>query len=301
MIPTLLPRLFRKANANLLYVTFWPAEKFLKGIFFLSVKFYKRWIHRPHAVQTVMLNDVDKTLTMHVDISKAMGAAFFWIGFHELNEWRFLNKYLARDMTFLDVGANQGEYSLFAAKRLTSGHVIAFEPVDFFFDLLNENIALNTFTNIHTLHYGLSDTGLQVPIYMGQTGKGEHEGLATIFQSDQRSRFIQNIELKVLDDILPDLRLQRIDFMKIDVEGAEMMVLKGAQKTIATFKPLIMMEINNNTYKAAGYGIDDVRAFFSTLDYSLHTITKKGTLKVAGTIPDFCNAVFVPNTIAGIV
>lgn len=296
MIPNVLPYLFRKANANLLYTTFLPVEKFFKGVFFISLKFYKRWMSQPHPAHDVLIDNIDKTLCMKVDVSKTMGASFFWVGFHELNEWRFLNKYLTPEMTFLDVGANQGEYSLFAAKRLTAGKVVAFEPVDFFFNLLNENITLNHFKNIQTLHYGLSDTEQQLPIYMGQPGKGEHEGLATIFQSEQRSRFIQNINLKKLDDVWPSLNLQRLDFMKIDVEGAEMMVVKGAQKTIARYKPLIMMEINNGTYTSAGYSIDDIQGFFTDLGYSLHTITKKGGLKMPATIPDFCNAVLVPNS-----
>jgi len=73
---------------------------------------------KPHDAQTVTLHDIDKDITMQVDISKSMGASFFWTGFHELNEWRFLNKYLTPEMTFFDIGSNQGEYALFAGKRL---------------------------------------------------------------------------------------------------------------------------------------------------------------------------------------
>lgn len=295
MLQSGITKLFRSLNANLLYRLPWPVEKFLKVMLVISETFYRSWMRKPHASEHIIVTNIDKDITMKVDPSKAMGAAFYWMGFHELNEWRFLNHYLKSDMVFIDIGANQGEFSLFAAKRLTQGRVLAFEPVDFFYNLLKENIARNNFKNIETFHYGLSNEVKQLPIYMGHTGAGEHEGLATIFQSDQRARFIQNIELEILDEQLPALALQRIDFMKIDVEGAEMLVLKGALKTIERFKPLIMLEINQATYQAAGYTVPDVIRFFADLGYTLHVMTKSGTLKAVTATPDFCNAVFVPN------
>jgi FkbM family methyltransferase len=295
MVRSGITNLFRSLNANLLYRLPWPVEKTLKMVLFISEKFYRSWMKRSHPSEQIVITNIDKNIAMKVDPSKAMGAAFYWMGFHELNEWRFLNRYLKSDMTFVDIGANQGEFSLFAAKRLTKGRVLAFEPVDFFYDLLCENIERNSYRNIETFHYGLSNESKQLPIYMGKTGAGEHEGLATIFQSDLRERFIQNIELRVLDDQLPQLNLNRIDFMKIDVEGAEMLVLKGAQKTIERFRPLIMIEINNATYQAAGYTVPDVIQFFKQMRYTLNIMTKNGTLKAVTATPGFCNAVFVPD------
>lgn len=295
MAPGRLPAFFRKSNASLLYPGTLPIEKLRKLIFYFSVRCYRRWMERPHETESVTLNDIDKDIVMEVDISKSMGASFFWTGFHELNEWRFLNKYLTPEMTFVDIGSNQGEYALFAGKRLTHGSVLAFEPVDFFFDLLTKNIVRNKFSNIRAFHYGLSDQDMQMPIYREEKGTEANEGLASIFKSGRRTTFLQDIELKTLDGVTPSLSLSRIDFIKIDVEGAEMMVLKGARKTLAQYKPLVMMEISKNNYAAAGYTVDEVLDFFSALGYSLRTITKKGTLQTPVVLPDFCNAIFVPN------
>ncbi|HOX84317.1 MAG TPA: FkbM family methyltransferase, partial [Chryseolinea sp.] len=179
--------------------------------------------------------------------------------------------------------------------RLTNGKVLAFEPMNFFYDLLNENIQFNQFKNIETYHCGLSNAAGQLPIYLGSEGEGEHEGLGTIFPSQVRSRFIQNIELKVLDDMMSELKITRLDFIKIDVEGAEMLVLKGSKEVIKKFRPAVMIEINDATYEAAGYSVADVKSFFKELNYSLHIISKGGVLKKSDVTPDFCNAVFVPN------
>ena len=286
---------FRTVNTRLLYTKFWLEEKFVKVIFLLSIRFYKSWMKSQQKPSSYVLHNIDKNLVMKVDLSKSMGAAFYWMGFHELNEWRFLNTFLKEDMVFVDIGSNQGEFALFSAKRLTKGSVLAFEPVNFFYDLLNQNISLNQFRNIKTFHCGLSDVAKQLPIYMGSEGEGENEGLGSVFQSKKRNRFIQNIDLKVFDDMVTELNVARIDFMKIDVEGAELMVLNGSKEAIRKFRPHVMIEISEETYRAAGYSVSDVKSFFKPLNYSLHIISKGGILKRSESTPDFCNAVFVPN------
>jgi FkbM family methyltransferase len=289
-----LASIFRTLNTNLIYVNSWPVEKFLKVNLLLSSKIYRRWMKQKHDDMPIDLI-IDRNIKMRVDPSKAMGAAFYWMGLHELNEWRFLNRHLRSDMVFADIGANQGEFSLFAAKRLQRGKVLAFEPVNIYQAQLKENISLNSFNNIQTFDFGLSDQTMQMPIYSSLEGIGENEGLATIFQSKERSRLVQQIELKRFDDILPALHISRLDFMKIDVEGAELMVLKGAVKSIEKYRPYIMLEVSEETYRAAGYSVADVRSFFDALGYTLHVIMKDGTLKPAQAIPSFCNLVFKPD------
>lgn len=295
MIRHALARTFRSLNTDILYVRLSPVEKLLKISLVLSTWFYKRWKKKARASESVEVL-LDRDISMKVDIGKAMGAAFYWMGFHELNEWRFLHRYLKPEMVFADIGANQGEFSLFAAKRLTQGEVLAFEPVTIFYHQLLDNIKSNHFTNIRTYPFGLSDNARKMPIYMGATGAGEHEGLATIFQSDQRKRFIQEIDLRVLDDLVPSLKLSRLDFMKIDVEGAEWMVLKGSKGTLEQYKPLVMLEVNDDTYRTAGYSMNDIRNFFTELGYTMHLIGRGGILTKAERAPAFCNVVFVPDT-----
>jgi FkbM family methyltransferase len=285
---------FRAFNANLLYVKSPIHEKLLKIPFYLSTKVYKRWkaSARESKMQVVL---VDKDIAMNVDISKAMGAAFYWMGFHELNESRFLNRFLKPEMVLVDIGANQGEFSLFAAKRLPQGRVYAFEPMNVFFDQLTENISLNRYSNIQTFHFGLSDQQGQVPIYLGKTGAGEHEGLGTIFQSQQRNRFIQNIELRIFDDEAEHAKIEKIDFLKIDVEGAELMVLNGARKTLGKTRPVVMIEMNEDTYRAAGYSGEDIKKFFREMNYSMNRIRKGGYLELITETPEFSNVIFTPN------
>jgi FkbM family methyltransferase len=287
--------LFRKSNSTLIYSQPWIVLKFQKIIFYLSIKFYKRWMSRHHLSEEILIDNVDKNISMRVDVSKAMGAAFYWMGFHEFNEWRYLHKFLKPEMVFLDIGSNQGEYALFASKRLTSGKVFAFEPVDTFYNKLLDNISLNKFTNVERFQIGLSDAAETVPVYMDDVDVlGENEGLASIYKSKSRERFVQNIELKTLNEVVELLSITRIDFIKIDVEGAELKVLKGGKGTIVKFKPKIMVEMSEVNFEAASYTKEDILTFFSNIQYIPFSLNKQGALQALNSIPSFTNILFVP-------
>ena len=287
-------KIFRSINAQLIYENNWLLEKLLKVNLNLSKKFYKSWVKKNRPEKFLTLTDIDKDIIMKVDVSKVMGAAFYWMGVHELKEWRFLNRFLTPEMTFIDVGANQGEYSLFSAKRLAKGKVFAFEPVDIFYSLLAENVRSNKFHNVEAFHFGLSDQNTSLPIYTTVSSAGENEGLASIFQSEEREQFIQHVELRTLDEMVPSLHLSRIDFIKIDVEGAELNVLQGARHTIDKFRPHVLLEMNEPTFTAAGYSQSDVIQFFQERNYSLNRLGKRAQLKEVSQLPSFCNVIFAP-------
>ncbi|WP_127120571.1 FkbM family methyltransferase [Chryseotalea sanaruensis] len=289
---------FRASNSKLVKPQPILLEKFRKIIFFLSVLFFKRWITKSQSTSLQLVDNVDDDLKMQLDITKKMGAAFFWIGYHEFNEWRYLHRFLKHDMVFVDVGANQGEYALFAAKRLKKGIVLAFEPVDSFFNQLGINIKLNGFTNIRCFNCGLGQTAASMPIYMAkETQAMAHEGLATIYPSNDRGHFVQDIQIEVFDDMDNTLALNRLDIVKIDVEGAELSVLNGMKNAILKFRPHILIEMNEITFNTAGYELNTVLEFFSKLNYTAYSINKKGGLSVVEQISGVVNCVFVPNKI----
>jgi FkbM family methyltransferase len=195
-------------------------------------------------------------------------------------------------MVLLDVGANIGEYTIFAAKRLTQGRVVAFEPVPALRKTLDENIRLNHFTNSTVMPYGLSDAVGSFPIYM--VGENENEGQATFFPGLVAHQRSVEVDLKKLDDEWDRLALARLDFIKMDIEGSELRALVGAREVIARFRPLIMLEISEVTYGAAGYTLSDVSDFFSAMNYLPFAVDKMGKLTACSHLPSFGNVIFVP-------
>ncbi|HCW07093.1 MAG TPA: hypothetical protein DGG95_06995, partial [Cytophagales bacterium] len=99
---------------------------------------------------------------------------------------------------------------------------------------------------------------------------------------------------KKLDDEFNSFQVNRIDFIKIDIEGSELYALQGGKETLKKFRPYVLIEINSPTYKAAGYSVADVKNFFDEIIYEPHHVDKLGNLVASKSLPDFGNVIFVP-------
>ena len=128
---------------------------------------------------------------------------------------------------FIDVGANIGYYTLLASSIVgMEGQVIAFEPERKNFELLRSNSIQHVVANIRTINAGLSDEEGQRQLYLSEDNLGDHR----LF--DDESRTGQRVNLIVGDQQL-QRDCERIDFLKIDTQGAEAHVVEGLQETIA--------------------------------------------------------------------
>jgi len=266
-------------------------EKILKVFLAVSVVFYRNARKKGHESKDVVIDNFDSNIKMKIDPSRSMGAGIYWTGFHEFREFLFLHRYLKSDMVFADVGANQGEYALFAAKRLSGGQVLAFEPLPSIRTVLHDNIQLNAFKNITVFDCGLSNEAGTLQIHEIED---VHEGLATFYPGERKSRKSFSVPLKTLDDIFKTENFNRLDFIKIDIEGGELKALLGSKRVMQQYRPVVMIEINEETYRAAGYSSQDVAGFFADLGYQPFTIMKRGRLMKCNTLPAFGNVIYRP-------
>jgi FkbM family methyltransferase len=202
-----------------------------------------------------------------------------------------MHRFLKKDMVAIDIGANLGEYTLFMAKRLTNGKVFSFEPMHKMIKQLEENIALNGFKNIQVCPYGLAERNHQAQVHELDD---PHEGLGTLYIGDRKSKEATTVELCTLDSVFRSLKVNRLDFIKMDIEGSELRALHGGRDTITKFRPYVLVEINALTYKAAGYTVADVGIFFLGLRYTPHEVNKAGKLVPCSALPEFGNVIFVP-------
>lgn len=222
----------------------------------------------------VEINNYAGNIKMIVDKFSYMGGSIYWSGYHHLNECLYLRKFLKKDMTFIDVGANQGEFTLFAANMLTNGAVYAFEPVKTNLISLERNVKLNQFKNVTIVPKGLYNVYNEFPIYTSYDvvlNGGRHEGLSTIYPDDYRSNLEQMVQVIPFDDEYFD-KLDRFDFLKIDIEGAELFALQGMRKSLEKFHPQILIELNADTVKNAGYTVTQLVQFLKELHYKSYRI-----------------------------
>ena len=138
----------------------------------------------------------------------------------------YSQKILKGGMNVIDVGANIGVYTVLAAEKVgKNGKVIAIEPETENYKRLIENIQLNNFRNVISQNIGLTDHEGFEKLYFSS-----FVGHSLIFQEDKNSYI--KVPVKTIDKLVEELNLKKIDIIKIDTEGSELPVLKGAEKTL---------------------------------------------------------------------
>jgi len=141
-------------------------------------------------------------------------------------------------MTILDVGANLGYYSLVAAKILNgTGQVIAFEPVPRNYQLFLKSIQRNQFKNIILVREALSNINGTREVFLDT----RNYGACSFSEKNVGESSPITVETLTLDSCLSKLGVHRVDLLKVDVEGAEALVLEGAKQTLQQTR-LIFME-----------------------------------------------------------
>jgi FkbM family methyltransferase len=141
-------------------------------------------------------------------------------------------------MTFVDIGTNKGDFALLAAAVVgSSGQVLCFEPEPVNCYWVRKSIELNGYRNVKVHEFALGDANEETQLYLGR-----QSGWHTLLPSQpDRDRGSIPITKRTLDSVLSEAKLEKIDVMKIDVEGAEMAVLRGAVETLKRNSDMLLL------------------------------------------------------------
>jgi len=219
----------------------------------------------------------------------------------ETYESALIERILRPGMTVLDVGANHGMFSLEAAHFVgPEGVVHAFEPAPVTRSLLLSNLAVNGITTVKVFPSAIGETPGLAHLRVHR----EMSGLNTLAPDDVtwngtvlRADEIIEVPVTSLDTHAEVERLHYIDFLKIDVEGFELGVIRGARGLLRAKRiARIMLEIGDLTFSNAGVTCLDVLKELESLDYHLHRITPEG--EVAERIQAFPATSFSANFFA---
>lgn len=242
--------------------------------------FRKRYAHYD---QEILLRDFDKDLKLYVNLSDHIGNQIFWFGHYSADVLSLTDRLLRPSDVVLDVGANLGEFSVFAAKRVPDGVLHAFEPAQKLFSLARRNVDVNGFSNAHVHAVGLSDHPGRFPIYKTAARGADrsiNNGLNSLFKGDGLD-VSEVIEVVRLDDWCDKNLVSRLDLIKMDVEGAELSALQGGEKTLRRLKPKMIIEINDTTCARAGYTTRNLVDYIVGLGYAISNIDQQGQTYVA--------------------
>ncbi len=196
--------------------------------------------------------------------------SLFVTGYYEPNEFCVLDKILRPGMTFVDVGANMGLYTLFPAGRVgPQGTVLAIEPSRREFERLQRNVEANALANVRLVQTAASDRRGEADLLIAGGGRSGHNtlggfGYETPLQGKER------VQLQPLDEIVEREGLGRLDILKMDIEGAEHAALRGATETLRRFRPMILMELSDRSLQQQGSSGAEVWEFLSHSGYAMY-------------------------------
>jgi FkbM family methyltransferase len=204
---------------------------------------------------------------LYVDTrDRGFGSHILLDGFWEIWLTLFCARNVKRGMTAVDVGANFGYYSVLLGELVgAEGRLISVEPNPHAADLLGRSIDINGLsrqTQIASLALGSSPEG-SAPLYVPHSEPKNALIVSENFVPRPEHGAVVRVPVTTLDRL--GASSSRIDFIKIDAEGAEEAIFKGMKETIARHQPTIVVEFNAARYADPGGFIDQLSAIYGTL------------------------------------
>src|SRR5688572_19286345 len=205
-----------------------------------------------------------------LDLREGIDFSIYLLGAFEPGTVRAYRRLIEAGDTVLDIGANIGAHTLPMASLVgASGQVVAFEPTAFAYGKLQQNIALNPHlaSRIVAFQCMLKDDGNDTlpsslfsswPLSARGERHAKHKGMGMTTAGAKSAS---------LDEIARTIDLKRIDFIKIDVDGHELPVLRGAARSIDRFRPTILIELSPYVHEEEGHSFDDLVLFLTGRGY----------------------------------
>jgi FkbM family methyltransferase len=196
---------------------------------------------------------------MDLDLSDFIQRQIY-LGTFEPKETVSVKGYLRPGMTFVDVGANVGYYTALAATKVAGrgGRVIAFEPSPYAFERLKRLVEENRLDYVSVMNAGLSDSSGKTKIYLG-AGCDNHSPTMVAHEGANATE----VNIVTLDAEAERLGLDRLDLIKIDVEGHEPKVLAGAKRLLRERRiRAVLCEFNEHWLRQAGSSSRELERIF---------------------------------------
>ena len=212
---------------------------------------------------------IDRGIRMRLHFDSELAHLIYCDDF-ETRERHFMNAFLRPGDVFVDVGANIGLFSLIAARRVgKSGAVYAIEPAQRTFRRLQDNVKLNDFLNVQCFQSALSDESGEFPFYTSEDGFDAWNSIARPIAGKSFSReFVQCV---TWDHFARNRALLgAVTMMKIDVEGWEVHVLRGANEALSGVNaPLLQIEFADTVAASAGSSCKELYKMLEDLGYHM--------------------------------
>jgi FkbM family methyltransferase len=187
-------------------------------------------------------------------------------GTYEPAETKLVSKLIQPGSIVLDIGANIGYFTLLFAKLVgPRGHVFAFEPDPYSFDLLLKNINVNNYSNVTAFQFAVSDHDSELQLFRDRFNNLDHRTV-----SQAKGEEVVVVKGVRLDDFLPTVLDREIDFIKMDIQGSEGWALEGMKNLVRQSNSIqILTEYWPTGLDQARYGSDKYLRQLSNMGFEL--------------------------------
>jgi FkbM family methyltransferase len=210
---------------------------------------------------------------MRLDLRGSMDRVLYHNASHEIHVVKMFTDLLDDAEVVFDIGAHVGFYTMIAAEKLnTSGRVYSFEADPAIFRYLKSNVEINDYQNVIANKLAVASKSGTASFYSSRRYHGGTGSLIQNTESHQEPIIVRTVSL---DDYVKGANLDRLDLIKIDVEGAELDVLKGAIETLKRLKPRIICEVGlpgRSGQDAVNRALIELEQFASICEYSAEII-----------------------------
>lgn len=197
-----------------------------------------------------------------------------WLGTYEFDTQLLFGETVRRGSTVFDLGGHVGFYTLLSSVLVgNEGKVVVFEPVPRNLFYLKEHLRLNRISNVTVIEAAVSDKS---GVCFFDNSPGSSMGHIA---SDGKIQ----VETVVLDELISKGKIPVPDFMKIDIEGAEMLALSGAKSMLAKHHPTIFLSTHGNQIH------NDCCIFLRSLEYELHPIDRMPLISSSEILANYNN------------
>lgn len=194
----------------------------------------------------------------------------------EHDERRFVSRFLTAGMTVLDIGAHAGLYTMTASKRVgPSGRVLAFEPSPRERQRLERHLSINRCRNVTVHAFALGDSTGEADLFVVE---GNETGCNSFRLPPGIAGRPVRVPIRRLDDCRAAGLFTAVDLVKMDIEGAELSVLRGAEAVFREARPVLLCEIEEARVQPWGYRGRDIIDLLSGWRYRWFAVGRDGEL-----------------------
>lgn len=210
-------------------------------------------------------------MKVDIDTRQLIDWVTYFHGMYEPQMSVLFEKLLGLDGVAVDVGANVGAHTLTLSRLAgANGRIVAFEPNPEIRQKLHRNVQLNALGNVSIFDCALGKSSeiLQLRVPRKDSAEGSNPGLASLMALDTPHDCVE-VVVRRFDDVADELAIQRLDLIKIDVQGYEQHVLEGMDASLRRFKPAVIFEFEEWAWKKSGSTWGGVYDLLADLHYEV--------------------------------